>query len=125
MPNKDSTTGIVYTLYYISVTNIKTNQTYVVNKRYSEFHQLYLSIYSNLVNAFHNGMQNLFPDNRSSTWLTKETDQLRNARREYLDAWIKEAINNAILMLDLKARDKIYNFLEFNKNFNNILVYKR
>lgn len=124
MPHKNPNGTSDFTYYYVTVCNVRTNQCYQVHKRYSEFHALYLNIYSHLVAAFTKGMQNLFPDNRVTTWFAKESDQLRNSRREYLDGWLREVCLNALVMLNLPARNKIYDFLEIDKNFS-IVIYQR
>ena len=120
MPNKDPGTGGEYTLYYISVVDTFTDKSCQLTKRYSEFHALYLTIYPYLVQEFTRGMQNLFPDDRVSSWFTRETDKLRNARREYLDGWLRECLLNPLLMLNPKARPKILEFLETEKQFGKI-----
>jgi len=124
MPHRDPGTGTDHTEYYISVCNVRNGENYQISKRYSDFHALYLSIYSHLVNGFAKGMQNLFPDNRVTTWFSRESDQLRNSRREYLDGWLREVCLNAVVMINLDARNKIYDFLEVDKRLR-IAVYKR
>ena len=68
MPNKDISSGTEHTLYYLYVTNSRNMKTYQVTKRYSEFHVLYASIYTQMMQDFTKGMQNLFPDDRLSVW---------------------------------------------------------
>ena len=125
MPFKDPGSSTDFTMYYISVCDTRTNRNYQVQKRYSDFHALYLKIYSSLVQAFTKGMQNLFPDNRVTTWFSGENDQLRNSRREYLDGWLREVCLNAMLMLNLDARNSIYDFMQVDSHFQGAAIYGR
>lgn len=117
MPVKDAGSGgATVTLYYISVTILQSNVGYQITKRYSEFHGLYLALYNDLVKSFaRKGMQNLFPDDRVSSWFSGESDALRNSRREYLDGWLREVCLSATLMLQSGPRAKIYEFLGADK----------
>ena len=123
MPRFDPNSGTEFTEYFVTVCDNRTNRNYQVQKRYKEFHTLYLALYTPLVQAFTKGMQNLFPDNRVSTWFSGESDKLRNSRREYLDGWLREVCLNAILMLNTSARSRVFDFLEVEKNLQ-LVVYK-
>lgn len=109
MPHNES--GCNVTFYYISGTILGINKNFNVHRRYSEFHALYLSIHGRLLKSFPKGMQNLFPDNRSSSWVSGETDELRNNRKGHLDAFMREVCLNPVMMMNMKARNKIYEFL--------------
>ena len=110
LPHRDPSGDVTH--YYITGTILGLNKNFTINKRYSEFHALYLSIHGRLTKAF----PNLFPDNRSSSWVSGETDELRNTRKEHLDAFIRETCLNPVMMMNMKAREKIYEFLDIFKD---------
>ena len=47
----------------------------------------------------------------------RENDDLRTGRKELLDGWLREIVSNGKIMLNKKAHDKIYDFLEIKKHF--------
>ena len=83
-----------------------------VEKRYSEFYNLYCALYDLILIVFPEGMKNPFPDDRFSAWIWACTEERTNERRSQLDAWIKEILMNSDVMTNLSAFNHLRDFLD-------------
>lgn len=85
---------------------------YKVEKRYSEFYNLYCALYDLLLVLFPQGMKNSFPDDRLSAWIWGSTEERTNERRSQLDAWMREIIICSDIMTNLSAFNYLRDFLD-------------
>lgn len=86
--------------------------TYKVERRFSEFYNLYCSLYDKIWEVFPSGMTNPFPDDRWSAWFSGVSEDRSNSRRVSLDAWLKEILRSPEILTDLDSFMAIRDFLE-------------
>jgi hypothetical protein len=107
----------MYTSFYINVTMTLGNESWRTGHRYSEFYQLYSETYNQSGKSFPSGMNNPFPTDRLSNWLSlKNQETINDDRRKALDSWLKELCNCATLMLHDETRKKVFLFLQVDEN---------
>lgn len=94
-----------------------SNQSWRTGHRYSEFYQFYSETYSESGKSFPNGMNNAFPTDRLSNWLSlKNQETINDTRRQALDSWLKELCNSPKLMLHDATMKKVFQFLRVDEN---------
>jgi hypothetical protein len=90
----------------------RTVHPFKVEKRYSDFYNLYCALYDLICAVFPTGMKNPFPDDRFSTWIWGVTEERTNERRGSLAAWMKEITISPQIMTSVNAFDHIRDFLD-------------
>lgn len=112
MPNNGFTT------YNINISLWSNNAHWRIVKRFSEFFELYQNLLDDLKRYYPSGMQNLFPLAKMGTWVSGETDQVRNTRKTCLDAWLREICLHPIIMLNSVSRNYLYEFMDIPAHLN-------
>ena len=86
--------------------------TFKVERRYSDFYEIYCALYDLILAVFPQGMKNPFPDDRFSSWIWGLTEERTNERRAGLDAWMREIVISPQIMTNINAFDHIRDFLD-------------
>lgn len=100
--------------YIVTVDRCIRNEdaaTVKIEKRYSDFYNLYCGLYDSILEVFAEGMSNPFPDDRFSTWIWGLTEEKTNKRRVQLDAWLRELLITPEIMTNYNCFCLIQDFL--------------
>ncbi len=115
----DSSGQITHVAYIVTVVQncvIERNSAPLrLEKRYSEFYDLYCKLYQRICMVFPQGMANPFPDDRLSAWFWGITEDRTHQRRKDLDAWFREITRTVGIMTSVDSYNEIRHFFSIEQ----------
>lgn len=81
-----------------------------IEKRFSEFYDLYCKLYQTICLVFPEGMTSPFPDDRLSAWFWGISEDRTHQRRKDLDAWFREVTRSVGIMSSVDSYNEIRRF---------------
>ncbi len=102
-----------YIAYVVTVSSNATPNIsgFKLEKRYSEFYNLYSDLYARIRDVFPLGTAAPFPNDRFFSWMMGVSEDRINKRRQQLDSWLREILGSPEIMTDINCFDKITEFL--------------
>jgi hypothetical protein len=115
LPSQPAEDGSTYITYIVTVSLRyvgRADHSFQIEKRYSEFYNLYCALYDIIYVLIPSGLTNPFPDDRWSSWFWGDSEQRHDQRRAGLDAWLREVVSSIPIMTTLESFVIIRDFLD-------------